>query len=167
MTRKYEWKNNSDQSVWTLDLFNAKKGKLPFLGTGKSNIASHQLEIRVYNPRAHNRPYRLEKDSENSDKIAYKKIFLSDYKGNVDANIYLRYLDWMDAESRHIAYFLGGKFKDAYNQHSNPIKNLEEFEKSLTDYFKTKPAFGEHLKDLIINSNLPKKQRDAVKDLWS
>lgn len=170
---KYEWRNRTNdyckkhgEEVYTLTLFEGKKEKLPLLNS-QGTIATHEFEITAFDPKPYNRPYRTEKISEDEETVTSKKIFLSDYKGNIDTEFFVRYVGWLDTESRAFAYFLNGEMKEAYDSYGKQIENPEAFRKYLTEYFKgVKPTVGKHLNELIINSNLPKKQKDAVRDLW-
>ena len=168
MTERYQWRKKEGAEIWTLDLFKSKKGKLPFLTIPKKvNTAPHQLEIFIFSPKDYKRPYREERVSENSGTVTYKKVFLNSYTGKIDTELSLTYIGGMDYEGRHFADFLSGEFKVGYLLNGKFSKDVEEFRKSLTDYFEgVKPEFGENLKNLIVNSNLPEKPRNSLRNLW-
>jgi len=155
---KYEWRNltkdyhkKDGEEVWALGLFDKEIQQPLFNYKRKVDIAPHELEITTFDEKSY-------------------RAFLGDrskYGGNVDARFFVRYGGGLvDSEPRAIAYFLNGEMKEASDGFSKYMENPEEFKKHLTEYFETvNQAVGKHLKDMIINSNLPQKQRDAVRSL--
>jgi hypothetical protein len=140
------------EEVWTLSLFEGNEGRLPFLNEDQWT-APHQFEIITYK----SRPY---------------------YHGEVDANLFLRHMNFrglkdrpsvylLDIGLKYAAYFLNGEMKDAYDSGGKHIASPEEFIRSLTqEYFKNLPTFqGEQFIKMIVDSNLPEEKRNAVRAL--
>lgn len=174
MNELYQWMEKTNdfrkergELVWTLDLFREHGAVLPFLNKQR-DIARHKIEITTFSPRPYERPYRQEKASEGPDTITYRKVFLSDYTGNVDAEFGILWEGSVDSMGRGAAYFLDGELKDSCGASDHRrFKTPEEFKRDLTEYFKgSTQNFGKHLGNLIINSNLPDRQRNAVRALW-
>ena len=170
---KYGWIKNSSKYLpegeerWSLNLFHGN-GKLPCLKK-EGNIAEHVLMLRTFFPKPYRRPYRTEKQNEDDNTITLKKTYLGNYKGNVNTELELLYCDFLDAEGRGGTYFLDGDFKEGYGvcDGNTVIQTPNEFKLQLTEYFSKRLSisFGEHLGNLILNSNLPTKQRDAVRGI--
>jgi len=184
---QYKWKktDSSEYDDWHLRLFSKDElssikklsrkvksnGKeLPFIRK-EVNIAPHIFQISIFEPRPYERRYEKKLLKQDKDTITFKKEFLSDYEGDIDAELSLIYEDWLDWETRAIAYFLNGEMKDSYEVMSftpsgKHYKTSKEFRDYLTDYFKKYcPSFGEHLENFVMNSNLPQRQRDAIKGI--
>jgi hypothetical protein len=170
----YQWTEDLTYSskedgevIWRLNLFRGDRETLPFLNRQRV-VAPHKLEIRTFSPKPHERPYRQEKVSEGPDTITYRKVFLSDYLGNVDAELGLLWAGSADSMGRGAAYFLNGEFKDSCGASDDSrFKTPGEFKKYLTEYLINGSIrnFGTHLGVLIAASNLPEKQKNAVRGL--
>ena len=123
--------------------------------------------IKTFDPRHFERPFKKEKVKEDSNTIVYNKVYLGKYKGMVDAHLRLLYSDGMDINSRGGVYFYKGAFKEGFGIYEDVIRSPKRFKDELTKYFSRKlsESFGDYLDSLIINSNLPEKQRNAVQGL--
>jgi hypothetical protein len=175
----YQWqeqKQEWDKEFWKLMLFNIKPTKktffsrpidisLPLLGEN-TTIAPHALEITTFLPILYERRYTLKKVEETKESILFKKIYDSNYEGNLDAGFCLHLDDGFNEGNFHEAYFLKGEFKIGRIP-AGTANSLGEFKNALTQYFQmTIPNLAEELEGLIFNSNLPQKQIEAVRDLW-